>query len=107
MPTEIEVRIVPAILNIVLYGDDLPWALQLRVAALGDLTGATFTAAFQPNSGTLTTLVVVTTLVGLADSQFSIGYASTVPGKYDVAITQPSGARTYIKGTIKVQENFA
>lgn len=102
------VVIVPDKLDIELYGDSYPWSTELEIEDLGDLTDATIATKFQPDGGELTELLVTSTEEGLAASKFSIGYGSTVAGKYEIAITLLDGnPRTYVYGSIRVKHGVA
>lgn len=104
------VSIKPALLDITVYGGDA-WALRLRLAALGDLTGATIVAAFRPADpeSNVDELQVTGSPEDLVDSQFFIGQPTVVqPGRYDITITPAAGSkRTYVKGLIRVDQDYA
>ena len=97
------VDIVPGILDITLFGDGYAWRVELRLAALGDLTDAEIVAKFKPISGDTTELIVVRSPENDLLSKFSIGYDSTLPGYYTIVITKVGSlAHTYISGEIRV-----
>lgn len=96
----------PGRLNIKLYGADA-WALELRLAALGDLTGATITASYKPNDGG-DPLPLSVSMTDPVNSTFSVGAASTPPSSYDIQIALSGGLpRTYVYGSISVQSDVA
>lgn len=103
-------HIRPARQNFGLYNDGFAWAFELRLAALGDLTGATITAAFAPTASSAdgpTALTITSTPEGLLDSRFSLGYSAPVQGRYDIEIVIGGAGRTYVYGDIRVMENYA
>jgi hypothetical protein len=91
-----------------LYDDGMPWFFDVRVAALGDLTGATIVAKFNPTAGDdPAELTITTTPEGLVDSRFFLGYSEPVRGKYDLLIAQDgSPGRVYIFGDITMDNRY-
>lgn len=103
------VTVKPAKLNIALYGDGNPWAVNMAPTVdrvpLGDMTTATIVAAYRPDGAVESILLTVAVL---SPTTFAVGHTVPVAGRYDVQIALAGGlARTYIHGTITVQAESA